>query len=200
MAKSSGPKTRKPGRRESLGGLTVKTPYCQWTLSDVHPHSDLTRRGLLRHCSWENGALQSWVSHVNTNPTPRWGKKTQEDLNSVLLTCQGIFHWPRWWKRNETTDAKASTEGWREHYEADVRTWQLMFTKHLSLPGGQSVAQSQAEENGREWTWMKGLQGCAHVAGEWLPRPETITPYRLPRLLFTLFHIISSLLLSFPAQ
>lgn len=131
MAKSSGPKTRKPGRREFPGGSMVKTPHCQWTLSDVHPHNDLTRRGLLVHCWWENRALQSWVSHVNTNPTPRGKEKTQEDFNSVLLTCQGIFHWPRLWKRNEVIDAKVSTEGWRENYEADARTWQLMFTKNI---------------------------------------------------------------------
>ena len=131
MAKSSGPKTRKPGRREFPGGSMVKTALLMntiWCSSSQWSYN----RGLLVHCWWENRALQSWVSHVNTNPTPR-GKefKSQEDLNSVLLTCQGIFHWPRLWKRNEVIDAKVSTEGWRENYEADARTWQLMFTKNI---------------------------------------------------------------------
>lgn len=120
--------------------------------------------------------------HVNTNPTPR-GEKKPRGLKFSSSDLSRIFHWPRLWKRNEITDAKVSTEGWREHYEADVRTCTQCLQTSES-PGGQSVAQSQAGRNGREWTCSKAFS-CAHVAGEWLPRPETITP--------TDFHGCSSL-------
>ena len=80
----------KEGKGNEYVLCTSSEPGTVHMLSDVHPHNDPTRTGLLVHCWWENGALRSWVSCANTNPHSQ--KKNQKDWNSVLLPCHGIFH------------------------------------------------------------------------------------------------------------
>lgn len=223
-------RARQPGRRkrrkieeEGKGNeyalCTSSEPHISSTLTDAYPHNNPKE-----WWGWSitDEKMGLWeIKNLAQTLTSRQ-KEQQQDLNSLLLTHQEIFHCSKVVKTKWDNTHKRY---WRlrEYYDGNAKTWQLMFPKNIWV--SLEVSQLPSVSWTMAWKWLcnTGLWGCSRSPPSRMAAAAPLnkaSPFRgscsegvtkmcvffpffpfkylhshgFPKLLLTSFHIISTLL------